>query len=108
MISPNSSDAIFSSWSIPIGLTAGLVLSALLYLRGWLKLQFQVPHRFPLWRLLAFWGGLGAIFLAVASPLDAFGGLLLQVHMVQHLLLMMIAPPAILSGAPYLPMLSGI
>jgi cytochrome c oxidase assembly factor CtaG/ferredoxin len=105
---PNSSDAILSSWSIPVGLTAGLIFSAFLYFRGWLKLQFQVPHRFPLWRLLAFWGGLLTIFIAVASPLDAFGGLLLQVHMVQHLLLMMLAPPALLSGAPYLPILSGL
>ena len=53
-------------------------------------------------------GRAGAIFLAIASPLDAFGGLLLQVHMVQHLLLMMVAPPLILAGAPYLPLLSGL
>jgi cytochrome c oxidase assembly factor CtaG len=104
----NSADAVFASWSIPISLTICLILSAVIYLRGWIRLQFQVPHRFPLWRLLSFCGGLGAIFIAVASPLDAFGGLLLQVHMIQHLLLMMIAPPAILAGAPYLPVLTGL
>ena len=48
------------------------------------------------------------VFLAIASPLDAFAGLLLQVHMVQHLFLMLLAPPLILAGAPYLPILSGL
>ena len=38
-------------------------------------------------------GGSRANTLAVASPLDAFAGLLLGVHMVQHFLLMMVAPP---------------
>src|SRR6185312_903483 len=101
-------DAIFSSWSIPAGPTVGIVLSLIFYLRGWVRLQFQVPDRFPVWRLLAFGAGLATIFIAIASPLDAFAGLLLQVHMIQHLLLMMAAPPLILAGAPYLPLLSGL
>jgi len=101
-------NAIFSSWSMPIGPSVGLVLALIFYLRGWLRLQFQVPNRFPIWRLLAFTAGLATIFVAVASPLDAFAGLLLQIHMIQHLLLMMIAPPLILGGAPYLPILSGL
>src|ERR1700738_4401525 len=101
-------NAVFSSWAIPIGPTFALLVSFILYLRGWSALLFRVPHRFPWWRLLSFLAGLGAIFLAIASPLDAFGGLLLQVHMVQHLLLMMVAPPLILAGAPYLPLLSGL
>ncbi|MFM8764238.1 MAG: cytochrome c oxidase assembly protein, partial [Spartobacteria bacterium] len=44
----------------------------------------------------------------LASPLDAFASWLLSVHMVQHLLLTMVAPPLILQGAPFLPMLSGL
>jgi cytochrome c oxidase assembly factor CtaG/ferredoxin len=42
------------------------------------------------------------------SPLDAFAGWLLTVHMIQHLLLMMVAAPLLLSGAPYLPLLFGL
>src|SRR6201995_4311009 len=101
-------DAVLSSWAVPIGPTVAILLSLIFYLRGWIALQFRVPSRFPAWRLLSFAAGLGAIFLAIASPLDAFGGLLLQVHMIQHLLLMMVAPPLILAGAPYLPILSGL
>src|SRR4029077_6570623 len=101
-------NAVFSSWSIPIGPSVGLLLTLIFYLRGWLRLQFQVPNRFPIWRLLAFIAGLATIFVAIASPLDAFAGFLLQIHMIQHLLLMMLAPPLILAGAPYLPLLSGL
>src|ERR1700730_2882400 len=101
-------NAVFSSWAIPFGPTAAILLAFIVYLRGWIALQFRAPSRFPFWRLLSFAAGLGTIFLAIASPLDAFGGLLLQVHMIQHLLLMMVAPPLILAGAPYLPLLSGL
>ena len=101
-------NAVFSSWAIPIGPTFAILVSFVLYLRGWIALQFRVPHRFPVWRLFSFAAGLGTIFLAIASPLDAFGGLMLQVHMIQHLLLMMVAPPLLLAGAPYLPILSGL
>src|ERR1700736_3175321 len=103
-----AANAVFNSWAIPIGPTVAILFSFIFYLRGWIALQFRVPSRFPVWRLLSFAAGLGAIFLAIASPLDAFGGLLLQVHMIQHLLPMMVAPPLILAGAPYLPLLSGL
>jgi cytochrome c oxidase assembly factor CtaG len=101
-------NAVFSSWSIPIGPSFAILFSLIFYLRGWLRLQFQVPNRFPIWRLLAFTTGMAAIFVAIASPLDAFAGLLLPIHMIQHLVLMMLAPPLILAGAPYLPILSGL
>jgi cytochrome c oxidase assembly factor CtaG len=101
-------NAVFGSWSIPSGPAVAILLSSIFYLRGWIRLQFRVPDRFPVWRLLSFGAGLATVFVAVASPLDAFAGLLLQVHMVQHLLLMMLAPPLILAGAPYLPILSGL
>lgn len=101
-------EAALRSWSFePVPLFL-LGLTALIYCRGWWQLHRQTPHRFPSWRLGAFLGGIGALFLAVASPLDAFAGLLLQVHMIQHLLLMMIAPPLLLLGAPYLPLLCGL
>jgi cytochrome c oxidase assembly factor CtaG/ferredoxin len=101
-------NAVLSSWTIPFAPTVAILLSLAIYLRGWITLQFRVPFRFPTWRLLCFGAGLGTVFLAIASPLDAFSGLLLQVHMVQHLLLLMVAPPLILAGAPYLPILSGL
>ncbi len=101
-------NAAFASWSLPFEPAFALIISTLLYGRGWLKLHRQIPHRFPLFRLYCFLAGLAAAFLAIASPLDAFSGLLLEVHMVQHLLLMMLAPPLILLGYPFLPILTGL
>jgi len=104
----DAADAIIGSWSIQFWPTVGLVLLALIYFRGWLKLRKQVPHRFDGWRLASFLGGVGTVFLALGSPLDTFANLLLQAHMIQHLLLMMIAPPLLLMANPFLPLLTGI
>ena len=103
-----TSQAILSSWSFDPKIALGMVVLLILYLRGWLVLHQTSPARFPVWRSLAFAGGLAAVWLAIASPLDAFSGLLLSAHMVQHLLLMSVAPPLILLGAPLLPLLRGL
>ena len=104
----DAADAVIESWSIQLWPTVGLVLLAIIYFRGWLKLRRQVPHRFDGWRLASFLGGVGTVFLTLDSPLDTFSNLLLQVHMIQHLMLMMIAPPLLLLGNPFLPLLTGL
>jgi cytochrome c oxidase assembly factor CtaG len=48
-----------------------------------------------------------SLWIAVGSPLTAFDDDLLTIHMVQHVLLMAVAPPLILLGAPALPFLHG-
>jgi cytochrome c oxidase assembly factor CtaG/ferredoxin len=103
-----TSQAILSSWSIDVAIVTSLAVSAIVYLRGWLILHRTSPERFQRWRLFAFAGGIVALWLAIASPLDAFAGLLLSAHMVQHLLLMSVAPPLILLGTPLLPLLRGL
>lgn len=61
-----------------------------------------------MWRAVAFLSGLVVFYVAIASPLDAFAGLLLQIHMAQHFLLMMVAPPLLWLGLPELPLLHGL
>jgi cytochrome c oxidase assembly factor CtaG len=100
--------AVLASWTFDPWLVLGLLVLAVVYGRGWRVLRWQMPDRFPVWRLASFLGGLATLLVAVASPIDAFAGLLLQVHMVQHLLLMMVAPPLLLLGAPLVPLLRGL
>jgi cytochrome c oxidase assembly factor CtaG len=100
--------AALRSWAIQPGISLTLLLTAIVYWRGWRRLRQTRPAQFPTWRLLCFWAGLLTLWVAVASPLDAFGGMLLFVHMTQHLVLMSVAPPLILLGAPVVPMLRGL
>ena len=92
-------DAFLRSWPFEPWLTAALLL-----LRGRLSARLvraassRPAPMAPAARLAAFLGGLVAIFLALASPIEPFASLLLQAHMVQHLLLMMVAPAADLAG----------
>ena len=86
----------------------GLAIVCILYLRGFRELRAQLPGRLPEWRRNALLAGLVAIALALLSPLDAFADLLLQVHMAQHWLLMMVAPPLLWLGAPVVPLLRGL
>jgi putative membrane protein len=52
-------------------------------------------------RTCAFAGGIGLLLLALQSPIDTISEDLFSVHMVQHLLLMLAAPPLlILSDCP--------
>jgi cytochrome c oxidase assembly factor CtaG len=84
------------------------LLTAGVYLRGWLVLHRRDGRRWHGGRLAAFLGGLAAVYLALASPVEPFAALLLWVHMVQHLLLMMVAPPLVWLGAPLFPLLRGL
>jgi len=104
----DAQSAAFASWAFLPGPAFGVLITAIIYFRGWLKLNRQVPARFPLWRLLAFLSGLGALYVSLASPLDAFSSFLLSAHMVQHMTLTMVAPPLLLMGAPQLPLLRGL
>ena len=104
----NGALAVLESWQIRPVLMTAAALACIVYIRGFLKLRRQMAARFPTWRLAAFIGGQATLIVAVASPLDAFSSLLLQVHMIQHLMLMLIAPPLILMGAPAIPMLRGL
>jgi cytochrome c oxidase assembly factor CtaG len=100
--------AVLASWTLDWGSLCLLLTIATLYFRGWLHLHGELPHKYTTDRLAFFASGLFAIVLALESPIDAFGALLLQAHMVQHLLLTMVAAPLLLLGQPALPLLRGL
>ena len=80
-----------------VTLTLVIVFAGAVYLHGWL-------HRRPTsaWRACSFFLGLLATWIAVASPIASWDGHMLTAHMIQHLLLMTIAPPLIWLGEPLL------
>jgi putative membrane protein len=105
---PPECQAIFAEWSPPVFVTSALILTAIIYTRGWLAIRRTRPTLFPIWRLTAFLLGLATIWLSIASPLDGFADVLLSAHMVEHLLLMSFVPPLLLIGYPVVPLLRGL
>ena len=103
-----SPDALVTTWDIPWAVTTALMITAFIYFRGWRRIRRTRSAQFPLWRLATFLGGLFAIFVAVASPLDAFADRMLSIHMVQHFFLWSVAPILIVFSAPVVPMLRGL
>jgi len=101
-------DAVLSSWEFNPCVLIPTAIFGAIYARGWWQLHRRAPNSFGFSQLISFLAGLIVILCALLSPLDAFAGWLLTVHMIQHLLMMMVAPPLILWGAPYLPLLSGL
>jgi len=99
---------LFTRWDIPWIVTSALAVSAVIYMRGWARIRRTRPGQFGAGRLAAFLGGIVVVFLAVASPLDTFSDSLLFMHMAQHFVLMSIAPPLIVLGAPVVPILRGL
>jgi putative membrane protein len=99
---------LFTRWDIPWTVTFALALSAVVYVRGWTRIRRTRRGQFGLGRLAAFLGGILSLFIAVASPLDTFSESLLFMHMAQHYVLMSIAPPLIVLGAPVVPTLRGL
>ena len=88
--------------------SAPLILVALVYVRGWIRVRGLDLDSIESWRVGSFLLGLFFIWLAVASPIATLDHELLTVHMVQHLLLMTLAPPLIWFGAPVKPLLHGL
>jgi putative membrane protein len=86
------------------GVSGVLILSALVYLCGCLRIRRFNPESVANWRAGMFLLGLWLIWMATVSPLAALDHHMLTAHMVQHLLLMTLAPPLILLGLPVKPL----
>ena len=85
-----------------------LLFLELIYLRGWISLLTIPEKTLSFGRALSFLLGLVLIWVAVGSPLAMLDRELLTLHMVQHLLLMTLAPPLIWLGRPAMPLRLGL
>ncbi len=85
---------LWTAWNLDPLTLAGMSLLVWLYLRGSRKPKRGWPQRG--WLVTA----LVALTIALVSPLEAMSGALASAHMVQHLLLILVAAPALVrSGA---------
>ena len=100
--------AFLNSWSIDWWIAFPIALTTLIYVRGWRRLRERGARQFGRRQLFAFVGGAAGLSLALLSPIDPFSSLLLQMHMIQHLLLMLLVPPLLWLSDPELPLLVGM
>jgi putative membrane protein len=77
------------------GVLAAVVLVAV----GYLVAARRVPG-WQLGRTAAFLGGLAVVLIATCSGIEAYGHVLEWMHMIEHLLLIMVAPVLLAIGSP--------
>jgi cytochrome c oxidase assembly factor CtaG len=88
-------------WMFAPVVTCLVAAAAALYLWGTWRVRSRHPVRpWPVWRTCLFLGGLAVIVIATQSGIGAYDDVLFWDHMVQHLLLIMVAPALLVCGQP--------
>lgn len=106
--------AILTSWDWRIEVLLPLFLLGTIYIVGWSRLRRRTNATHNRWRAGALWRPFSYIFglifigIALMSPLDVLASSLFFMHMIQHLLLIMIAPPLLLLANPMAFLLWGL
>jgi cytochrome c oxidase assembly factor CtaG len=94
---------LVNDWTFEPLVVGALAFAAVLYWLGEWTSNKVKPR--PLWKSVCFYSGLLFIFIALESPIDYLDGQLFWLHMLQHLLLIMVAAPLIILGVPAIPIL---
>ena len=101
MLRPFGLPAVFTVWQFAPIVTAAVVILAGLYLWGVVRVAHRHPaRRWPVWKTGMFLGGLAVVVLATESGIGSYDNVLFWDHMVQHLMLIMVAPPLLIFGQP--------
>jgi cytochrome c oxidase assembly factor CtaG len=101
MLPPFGLSAVFTQWQFAPIVTGVVVVLTALYGWGVIRVGRRHPARpWPAWRTGMFLAGLLVIVLATQSGIGAYDDLLFYDHMIQHLMLLMVAPPLLITGQP--------
>jgi cytochrome c oxidase assembly factor CtaG len=93
-VSAPSAPELLLQWS------AGAPLASLVAVGAAYAAGVRRTRRWPARRSACFAAGAGVLAVALLSGVDAWADRLQSVHMVQHGLLMLVAPPLLAAGAP--------
>ena len=90
------------TWNTNPLIAAALLFPTWAYLHGVMALWGRggVGRGVSRRQVALYLGGMAALFLALMSPIDGLGEELLSAHMIQHLLLIVVAPPLLVVGTP--------
>lgn len=87
---------LLGEWQLDPAVLGVCATAALLYGYGAIRSR----RAWPLGRSVAFLAGLGVLVTALLSGIDSYSEKLLSLHVIQHLLLILLAPALLLWGAP--------
>ena len=99
---PADVHTFLTGWQVgpfPLGVLAGVAILAYWYVNGTRQLA-ERGRRWPPARTAAFLLGLVAVDMALQSAVATLAGSVFTFHVLQHLLLMVVAPPLLAMGAP--------
>ncbi len=104
---------LFGHWAFdPISLA--VVLAAGIYYVGSSRIS-KLNREQSYWskkarrkRSISFYSSLVVVFIALASPIDYYSQYLFWVHMIQHILIGIVAPALLVLSAPWLVLLKGL
>jgi putative membrane protein len=101
-MSPPSLPSLFvSHWRPSPSLNLIAAVYLVLYLVATARVR-RAGGRWPAARSVSFAAGIGCVLIALESGLDSYDDRLLSVHMIQHMLLLLVAPLLVLLGRPAL------
>jgi putative membrane protein len=95
---------LWGAWNLDPVLLVGLAAAGWAYRRGVSRRRSSPALT---WRDRCFVAGLIALAVALVSPLDAVAGVLASAHMVQHVLLVLVAAPLLALSRPTPTLLRG-
>jgi len=94
---PHNWHDLMRAWSFEPLVVISLALSAVLFFIGLRRLRGRSIRT---WEALCFALGWLALFVALVSPVHAWGQVLFSAHMTQHEILMLVAAPLLVLGRP--------
>jgi putative copper resistance protein D len=98
---PDSWFAVLTAWQLEAHVLLPLLAAALIYRWAARKVNAAHPHNpVPRFRYWSWMAGVVVLLVALASPIGTYDTTLFSVHMVQHLLLTMVAAPLLVLAAP--------
>jgi putative membrane protein len=103
MLVPENAWQLLNEWNWDPSILIGTTIFVGVYLAASGPFRSRLPSSGQASAIQVFWFllGVGVIFFALVSPLDAIGDrYLFSAHMLQHMLLTVVAPPLLLLGTP--------
>ena len=98
---PSSLLDLLLMWSFDPLVQVPLIATAVAYISAVRKVDREHPaNPVPRMRTVAFLAGIVAIELALQSPIERYDTTLFSIHMIQHILLTLVAAPLLVAGAP--------